>query len=130
MSLMSDIEKEINSKNIPKWRILKESAGEEIEKMIDAAIPITKQVDLLLKHGIVEKLDRKEYTKIITKYFGYLPSTKKRKKEKSNTVVTNSIYKGKNETSRAVTTQKKTATDMLSEDVDLMGSFLKKKSKG
>lgn len=130
MSLMSDIEKEINSKNIPKWRILKESAGEEIKKMIDAAIPITKQVDLLLKHGIVEKLDRKEYTKIITKHFGYLPNTKKRKKEKVDTTGVSYIHKREKETSRASTTQKKTATDKLSEDVDLMGSFLKKKSTG
>jgi len=118
MGLMEDIEEEIVKTKVPKWRKLKETTGEEIRKMIDNNMPIEKQIELILKHKIVEKLDRKEYTNIIKKHFGY----KGRNKKQVQKIETKTIYKKED-------INKKTIEEKLSEDVDLMSIHLDKKNK-
>ena len=135
MSLLDDINREIEKKKIPKWNILKNIAEVEIKKMIDVGIPITRQIELLLKHNIVNKLERKEYTQIIKKHFGY--------KEKSR--IQNNIKPKINQKKdikidkppvvlrtreQSIHTQKKSSSeDKLSINVDLMSTFLDKKAK-
>lgn len=132
MGLMEEIETEIKRGGSPKWAILKEKAEKEILKMIEAGIPIEKQVELLLKYKIVEKLERKEYTGIIKKHFGY-QGARRRKKEEGKPV--KKAYKKtaaptakKIEEVQPVAKEKKSIEERLSEDIDLMDSFLKKKA--
>ncbi len=82
MNLMEEIEEEIKRGGSPKWAILKEKAEKEILKMIESGISLEKQIDLLLKHGIVKKLERKEYTNILKKHFGYQGARRKKKNTK------------------------------------------------
>ena len=79
---MDDIEKEVKTtkeeKPIPKWKILKEYE-KEIQAMIDNDIPIRKQIELIQKNGILEKLYYSEYYNILLRHFDY---KKKRKTQR------------------------------------------------
>jgi len=118
MSLMEEIEKVIEEKKIPKWKILQNEADKEIRKMIDSGIPITQQIELLLKYKVVDKLDRKEYTGILVKHFGYSPKKRIEKSKKNNAKI--KIDKQP--------IDKRSKTEKLSEDVDLMSAYLEKKT--
>jgi len=82
MALIDDIKKEIkNSKEKrkkTKWQILKEYEN-EIKMMIENNIPLKKQIELILKNGILEKIDYKEYYNILVKYFNYDGKYKKQR---------------------------------------------------
>jgi len=114
MNLMEEIEVEIQKGSSPKWAILKDKAEIEILKMIRSGLSLEKQIELLLKHGIVEKLERKEYTGILKKHFGY-QSAKRRTKKRTKKIG----QENKN---------KKSIEERLSEDVNLMESFIQKKT--
>ena len=43
----------------------------EVLAMIDAGIPLTKQIDLIIKNGILDKIDYKQYRKILVDWFDY-----------------------------------------------------------
>lgn len=122
MGLMEDIEVEIKKSKMPKWRILKETVGEEIEVMIESGMTIDKQIELIIKNKILDKLDRKEYTNIIKKHFGYQGRNQKKIVTSRSPVVTENIVIKKAENKGRNIEQK------LSQDVDLMSTFLKKKS--
>jgi len=138
MDLNTEIEKVIKKRRVPKWSILKIEAGEEIEKMIKYGIPITKQIELILKYKIVDKLARKEYTDIIIKHFGYKPKSHKPRKTKKaralnkelNELTEKQQFDKHTQKQKAKTQQvaKKSATEKLSKSVNLMESFLKKNS--
>jgi len=117
MGLMEDIEKEIKKSKMPKWKILEVEVGNEVKKMIENMIPIDKQIELILKHKVLEKLDRKEYTNIIKKHFGYTG----RNQKKVTQIKTVAVVKKKQ-------SENKTIEEKLSEDVDLMSLHLKKKA--
>ena len=117
MGLMEDIEQEIKKGKMPKWKILENKVGKEVKKMIENMIPIDKQIELILKHKVLEKLDRKEYTNIIKRHFGYVG----RNQKKSTQIKTVPVAK-------KVKSKNKTIEEKLSEDVDLMSLHLKKKS--
>jgi len=117
MGLMEDIEQEIKKSKMPKWKILETEVGNEVKKMIENMIPIDKQIELILKHKILEKLDRKEYTNIIKKHFGYVGRNQKRVTRIKAVSA-----------AKKVQSINKTIEEKLSEDVDLMSLHLKKKS--
>jgi len=119
MDLMDEIDEIIEGKKETKKDVLKRVAGDEILKMIENGITIQKQVELLLKFGVVEKLDRAEYTRIITKHFWYVPKKNKSKIKVKSSVEVKSINK-KDDT--------QTVEDKLSQEVDLMAIHLKKKA--
>ena len=116
MGLMEDIEQEIKKNKLPKWKILENEIGDEIKKMIENMIPIDKQIELILKHKILQKLDKKEYTNIIKKHFGYIGRNVKR------------VTPKKAQTKPITKIQTKTIEEKLSEDVDLMALHIKKKN--
>ena len=122
MGLMDDIEQEIKKSKMPKWKILEVEVGEEVKKMIENMIPIDKQIELILKHKILEKLDRKEYTNIIKKHFGYIGRNQKKYVTKNTPVAVNKKVAAKEEN------REKSIEEKLSKDVDLMSLHLKKKS--
>ena len=82
MALIDDIQKEIQKtkekKKKTKWQILKEYEN-EIKIMIDNDVPLKKQIELILKNSILEKLDYKEYYNILVKHFNYNGKYKKQK---------------------------------------------------
>ena len=105
---MNDIEEMINVSKLKKWQVLK-GVETEINKMIEAKIPLTKQVELILKNGILEKLDLSEYRKILIKHFDYESREQKKSRPKKNVNKVENIER------------KKTPSQLLSEDVDLRG---------
>ena len=125
MSLASDIEKEIKN-SAPKWAILKEEAGEDIEKMIRYGIPLAKQIELILSNRIVDKLDRKEYHNILVKHFNYREKEQLKKDNKTVFMDPPVIEKIKPKPALKNTG---TAENKLSENVDLMSHYLEQQAK-
>ena len=124
MSLASDIEKEIKN-SAPKWAILKEEAGEDIFKMIRYAIPLAKQIELILSNKIVDKLDRKEYHNILVKHFNYREKEQLKKEKKTVFVDPPTAEKNKPKPAPKNTG---TAENKLSENVDLMSHYLEQQA--
>ena len=113
MSLRDDIEMMIAKKKKTKADILKEYKN-EILQMINAKIPIKKQIELILKNRILEKLDAKEYRNILIKHFDY--KVKSRSSQK--------IIEEKEETKTAgkkLINPATSAKDILSQDINLLG---------
>jgi hypothetical protein len=126
MALLDDIEQYKKETKVTKWRILKEYETEILE-MIKLGISIKKQVELVLKNKILTKLDDKEYRNILVKHFGYTGVTKKQvifedKQEKTSEIKKPHIQV------KPVQTKRSSATDILSEDVDLMSMHLEKQT--
>ena len=121
MGFLDDIEQEYEKMNRPKWKILQEEAGEEIAKMLEYDIPIKKQVELILKNGILEKLDRKEYHNILVKHFGY---------KNKNTAPAATFTSAKKSVAPVQQKEKRkgTAEDKLSQSVDLMAHYLEQEA--
>lgn len=123
MSLADDIKKELEKKEQrakrkkTKWQILKQYE-KEIKEMIKNEIPLRRQVELILKNGILDKLDYKEYYYILVKHFGYEQKRKKPRVFKpKKDVAAKSVKKV------AQQTEPKKMIDpvsKLSEDVDLL----------
>ncbi len=122
MSLAEDIKKElekkdeIRKKKKAKWQILKEYE-KEIQEMIKNEIPLRKQVELILKNSILDKLDYKEYYYILVKHFGY------QQKRKMPRVFKPQQKKDSNIKKTSTQTKQRKMIDpvaKLSEDVDLL----------
>ena len=113
MSLSDDVRKlseEAQSRKLVKLK----KYEKEIRRMIADGVPLTKQIDLLLKHGIVEKLYYAEYYKIAQKHFGY---TGRR---------TQKVFKAANPKKEHRPQKTPTANDpvaQLSKDVDLLDFY-------
>lgn len=112
MGLIEDIE-EIEKSKMPKWKKIKEYEA-EVRMMIEKGIPIKKQIELILKNQIVDKLYYKEYRDILVKHFGYTGRQRKQ-------LVFNETDKKPSDKRT-----KKTATDILSGDVDLFAAKVAK----
>ena len=130
---IEDIVKKEIQKKAPKWAILKNEAGAEIEKMIQYGIPLKRQIEIILEAGIVEKLDRKEYHNMLIKHFGYEAKKRSEVEEIKEEIATVSAPKKRKKFKKPVAKKqavKKTGTaaDKLSENVDLMAHFLEKQA--
>jgi len=124
MGMMDEIKEEIAKNTVPKWKIIKDKIEKEVIEMVKNNIPITKQIELILKYGVVQKLERKEYTNILIRHFGY---AKKNSRGKSSTAKKTIIKKTDEPTKRIPTktiikkpADKKSVEDRLSADIDLM----------
>jgi len=115
MSLLEDIEKEIKSKKgkePTKLEILK-SVEDEIKLMIENKIAIKKQIELLIKNGIVDNIDVKYYRNVLIKHFGL-----KVKKRNNKTTTTSSSKKNKTEVAKI--NPATSAKEILSQEVRLI----------
>ncbi len=110
MSLLDNIKAQIEEeqKEIKKEKILE--VREEVEYMIKNKIPMTKQIKILQRNGVINSIDYKYYRQIIKKYFKTASQEKVKKVKK---VCNNQEVK------KAITPNKKSATAMLSESVEL-----------
>lgn len=119
-TLADEIEKIIKETKLKKWEILKEKAGDEIQKMLENNISLHKQIELILKYGILEKLDYKEYVTILKNHFGYGGRTKKKK-----------IISAINEVPQRekLIPPTKSAVSLLSEDINLGEMYLQNQAK-
>ena len=90
----------------------------EIELMIKEKIPLPKQIELLIKNNIVDSIDLKYYRNILKSDFGYgkKEPTKMRKQEVKTTNEKRKKEPNRTATKTATT---KTATEMLSQSIEL-----------
>lgn len=79
MSLKDDIKTAIDSQKKTKSKILN-GVRTEILEMIEAGIPLNKQIELILKNNVVDKITITEYRRILELDFGYTGRNKKQKK--------------------------------------------------
>lgn len=115
MSLMDEIKKYKKENKKQKADILL-GIRDEIQEMILIGIPIKKQIELILRNTEIEKLQYAEYYNILKKYFNYKGKNKNRK-----------VFDYSNTDKKLETVnQKRNATDILSEDVDLLDIHLSK----
>lgn len=126
MGMMDEIKREIEKNAVPKWKILKDKIEREILEMVKNNIPITKQIELILKYGVVEKLERKEYTNILERHFGYVKKNSRGKNKTPKMKPTGSIKKEpvkkipQPKAKIEKPAEKKSVEDRLSADIDLM----------
>jgi len=78
MNLRADIDKYIeSSKRTTKADKLLE-VKEDIEYMLDNKLSLSAQIEILLRNGVVDKLQLKEYRNILIKHFGYQPKSRQK----------------------------------------------------
>ena len=120
MGLLEDIrETALEIKRVNKRDCLLEIST-EINLMIEEKIPLAKQIELLIKNNIVDSIDLKYYRNILKSDFGYgvdkkEPTRKIMTKEKKQEVKTTNDKIKK----EPISTPKKTATEMLSQSIEL-----------
>ena len=120
MGLLEDIrETALEIKRVNKKDSLLE-CREEILLMIEEKIPLTKQIELLIKNDIVDSIDLKYYRNILKSDFGY----SKDKKEPINNISVKEnkqVVKTTNDKIKKepIKTPKKTVTEMLSQSIEL-----------
>ncbi len=115
MSLMEDIKKTIEETKTESKKDKLLGVRNEIQLMIDEKIPLTKQINLLVKNGILESIDIKYYRSILKSEFDY-------KKSKNSTLrkeVGRPTKMVRKEEKKQVQETKKTATEMLSQSIEL-----------
>jgi len=110
MSFLEDIKKEIENKKPTKAELLLKFET-EINLMMENNIPLTKQVELILKNKILEKIDMSEYKKIVKKHFNYKP-----KFTRKNKIVATPVTKPKPKSNSAA----KSAKEILSQEINLL----------
>lgn len=124
MGMMDEIKEEIAKNTIPKWKIIKDKIEKEVLEMVKNNIAITKQIELILKYEIVDKLERKEYTNILIKHFGYAKKNSRGKSSTAKKTITKKIDEPVKRTPVKTITKKpadkKSVEDRLSADIDLM----------
>lgn len=125
MGMMDEIKIEIEKNTLPKWKILKDKIEIEILEMVKNNIPITKQIQLILKYGVLEKIERKEYTNILERHFGYVKKnsrgkSKTAKKQPTKNTKEKLVKKIPQNTKIKKPAEKKSIEDRLSADIDLM----------
>ena len=116
MSLLEDIEKEIKKKKgkePTKLEILK-SVEDEIKLMIENKIAIKKQIELLIKNGIIDSIDIKYYRNVLIKHFGL------KVKKRNNKTTTTSFKKNKVKAEVAKINPATSAKEILSQEVRLI----------
>ena len=121
MDLLDEAEKFAN-RSRPKWKILKEDHEDLVYRLLAKQVPIRRQVAFLIEKGIFEKLDEKQYRDILRKHFGYqgrgryvdLRKRERAKKKREEKREEQQIPRPATKPSSA------TASDLLSEDVDLL----------
>ena len=101
MSLLNDINEQIQTQKQTKAQKILE-VHEEVDLMLKNKISLRKQIELLLKNNIVNKLDLSEYRNILIKHFDY--KTNKQKQQNKQ----NAHQKAK------------TAKEILSQDIKLV----------
>ncbi len=70
MGIMEEVRRYKTRKKPTKREILL-GQEKEVRAMIDAGIPLTKQIDFIIKNGILDKIDYKQYRKILVDWFDY-----------------------------------------------------------
>lgn len=70
MGIMKEIRRYKTRKKVTKREILLRHE-KEIRAMIDEGVPLTRQIDLIIQNGILEKIDYKQYRKILVDWFDY-----------------------------------------------------------
>ena len=70
MGIMEEVRRYKTRKKPTKREILLHHE-KEVRAMIEAGIPLTKQIDLIIKNGILDKIDYKQYRKILVDWFDY-----------------------------------------------------------
>jgi hypothetical protein len=129
MSLREDILKELENKKAKKQKkedkILE--VREDIELMLENEISLNKQIELLIKNQVIEKIDLKYYREILKKHFNYQPkksvkktafSTPKELKKATLRVASPSPHNVATSGDAALAAQKSNI-DVLSQDIDL-----------
>ena len=119
MSLADDIKEIKDNQKKTKWQILKEHEN-DIMEMIRLNLSIKKQVELILKNKILEKIDDAEYRNILIKHFGYKVKSRTKKQTKQTTI---EVVETKNEAPKKVATKINPGTsakNILSQDIDLL----------
>ena len=122
MSLIDDIKEEIE--NLKNKKIKKEdkilAVKDEIILMLENNLSLTKQIELLIKNKIVDKIDLKYYREILKKNFNYQTyQTKKAVKKITFSTSTNHNKATQNVASTPPPTNQKSNIDVLSQDIDL-----------
>ncbi len=92
-----------------------EQYREDILEMISLGIPLKTQITLILENTEIEKIQYAEYYNILKKHFGYEGKSKGKK-----------VFETKLSISSNKQKSNKSTTDLLSEDVDLLGMHLSK----
>ncbi|NPA75997.1 MAG: hypothetical protein GXO25_07970 [Euryarchaeota archaeon] len=120
-SIIEAAEKAVEKR--PKWQVLVEDYREEVETMIELGVPVLQQVKILLDNGVFEKLDVKQYRKIITEHFGY--KGRKTPKQRARMAAKRRKFKFEKKEeprppARAKVVERKATDDLLSQDVDLL----------
>ena len=107
MSLRDDIEREVSSRRETKAdKLLK--VKDDIEYMLKSKLTLQKQIELLLKNKIIDKLDMKEYRNILIKHFNYQPKHRTKHKTQNKTPLPTSSNNNM-----------KSAKDILSQEITL-----------
>ena len=120
MSLQSDIKNLLETYDKTKAQKILE-VKEEVEQLIENKIPFKKQIELLVKNNIVDKISLSEYKKILVSYFDYVPNSKV-KIEASNREKKVSILPNKDKiVKEEIANPARSAKDVLSQDVNLLG---------
>ena len=109
MSLLDDINEQINTQKKTKAQKILE-VKDEVNLMLKNKISLRKQIELLLKNNIVNKLDLSEYRNILIRHFNY--EVNKQKSTKKKPIQTQKPIK-----SQSVA---KSAKEILSQDIKLV----------
>lgn len=117
MGLLEDIEMEIQTKKLTKAELLLQ-VQDEIQKMLDNGISLKRQIELLLKNKILEKISLSEYKKILTKHFDYTPKFTRKNKAATSAVPTK-INKSKPTLQKEKLSSAKDAKEFLSQEISL-----------
>ena len=84
MSLLDDINEQINTQKKTKAQKILE-VKDEVNLMLKNKFSLKKQIELLLKNNIVNKLDLSEYRNILIKHFDYKNKQTKTTKQTKRT---------------------------------------------
>jgi len=110
MSLLDDINEQINTQKKTKAQKILE-VKDEVNLMLKNKFSLKKQIELLLKNNIVNKLDLSEYRNILIKHFDYKTNKQKTTKTEIKTEI-----KQKPKSNSAA----KTAKEILSQEINLL----------
>jgi len=120
MGLLEDIKQTAIEMKKANKRDLLLTVREEIELMIKEKIPLTKQIELLIKNEIIDSIDLKYYRNILKTDFEYGIVKKEDKKTiQQKQKREEKIKREKTISKKPVSTPKKTATEMLSQSIEL-----------
>lgn len=118
MSLLTDIKEEIKNRKPTKAEMLL-NVGDEIFLMLPN-LSLKKQIELLIKNKIVEKISMSEYKKILIKHFGYKPKfTHKTRAATSANSQKENLDKPKPKLQKQKLSSPQDAKEFLSQEINL-----------